>query len=321
MPATDPISPTPTVSPTAASAAATVPAVPPRIADVSSDVSLGIGLLVLAELVFATMDTLAKHLSQEMPVGMVVWGRYAFNFVFMLPFLLRRRPSEVLRLQRPGLVLFRGVQLLTATACFFTAVRYIPLADAVAIGFVAPLFVVALSVPLLGERVGPRRWTAVLIGLAGTLVIVRPGFAEVHWAYGLMIVLAFIFATFVINTRILTRTERPMAMLFYTTLVGAGGASLALPFVWQLPTLEQWGMMAAMGALGGVSHLLLIHAYRVATASLLAPFQYAQIVFAGFYGWLVFGDLPDGWMLAGTAILVGSGLYILRREARAGDAT
>jgi len=300
---------------------ATEPSSPSRSPDPTPDdrpdnASLGIGLLVAAELVFATLDTVAKHLSQELPVGMVVWGRYAFNFAFMLPFLLRRRPAEVLRVQRLGLVLLRGLQLLAATGCFFTAIRYIPLADAVAIGFVAPLFVVALSVPLLGERVGPRRWTAVLIGLVGTLEIVRPGFAEVHWAYGLMIVLAFIFATFVINTRILTRTERPLAMLFYTTMVGAVGASLALPFVWQPPTVEQWGFMALMGALGGFSHLLLIHAYRVATASLLAPFQYAQIVFAGFYGWLVFGDLPDGWVIAGTLILVGSGLYVLRREAQ-----
>src|SRR3546814_6438259 len=170
-------------------------------------------------------------------------------------------------------------------------------------------------------RVGPRRWAAVLVGLAGTLVIVRPGFAEVHWAYGLVVVLAFIFATFVINTRILTRTEQPIPMLFYTALVGAAGASLALPFVWQTPTPGQWALMALMGAIGGGSHLLLIHAYRAAPASLLAPFQYAQLVFAGAYGWLVFGDLPDAWMLAGTAILVASGLYILRREGVArGDA-
>lgn len=298
------------------------PPQPPRPRDGSTDPALGIGLLVFAELLFATMDTTAKHLGGELPVGMVVWGRYAFHFAFMLPFLIRRHPGEVLRVHRLGLVLLRGVQLLTATACFFTALRYIPLADAVAIGFVAPLFVVALSVPLLGERVGRRRWTAVAIGLAGSLVIVRPGFAEVHWAYGLVIALAFIFATFVINTRILTRTEKPIPMLFYTALVGTIGTSFVVPFVWQTPTLEQWGLLALMGALGGTSHLLLIHAYRVASTSLLAPFQYAQIVFAAFYGWLVFSDLPDVWMIAGTAILVGSGLYILRREAelaRVGD--
>lgn len=284
--------------------------------DRSSDASLGIGLLVFAELLFATMDTAGKHLTQELPVGMVVWGRYAFHLAFMLPFLLRRRPSELFRVHRLGLVLLRGAQLLAGTVCFLTAVSYIPLADAVAIGFVAPLFVVALSVPLLGEKVGPRRWTAVLVGLGGTFVIIRPGFAEVHWSYGLVILLALIFATFIINTRILTRTERPIAMLFYTALVGTTGASLALPFVWQTPTLEQWLLLALMGALGGASHLLLIHAYRVATASLLAPFQYAQIIFAGVFGWLAFGDVPDVWMITGTGILVASGLYILRREAQ-----
>lgn len=293
---------------------------PERHPDQSTDPTLGIGLLVLAELLFATMDTTAKYLSQEMPVPMVIWGRYAFNFAFMLPFFLRRDPGGLLRVRRPWLVLLRGAQLLAATACFFTAIRYIPLADAVAIGFVAPLLVVILSIPLLGERVGPRRWTAVVIGLVGTLVIVRPGFAEVHWAYGLVLLLALIFATFVINTRVLTRTERPLAMLFYTALVGAGGASLMVPFAWQTPTLGQWFLMALMGVLGGCSHLLLIHAYRVATTSLLAPFQYAQIVFATAYGWLVFDNLPSEWMIAGTALLVLSGIYVIRREARLGKA-
>lgn len=293
-----------------------IAAAPSGSTETSSDPAVGIGLLVFAELLFATMDTAAKHLSVEMPVGMVVWGRYAFHLAFMLPFFVRRHPTEVLRIHRVGLVLLRGVQLLLGTTCFFTAIRYIPLADAVAIGFVAPLFVVALSVPLLGERVGPRRWAAVLVGLGGTLVIIRPGFADVHWAYGLVILLAFIFATFVINTRILTRTEQTIPMLFYTALVGTVGASAALPFVWQTPTLEQWGLMALMGGLGGTSHLLLIQAYRVATASLLAPFQYAQILFATFYGWLVFNHLPDQWMIAGTGILVASGLYVLHREAQ-----
>lgn len=288
----------------------------PQAGDRSSDPALGIGLLVFAELLFATMDTAGKHLTQQLPIPMVVWGRYAFHLAFMLPFLLRRHPAELFRVNRLGLVLLRGVQLLAGTFCFITAVRYIPLADAVAIGFVAPLFVVALSVPLLGERVGPRRWTAVLVGLGGTFVIIRPGFAEVHWSYGLMILLALIFATFVINTRILTRTERPIPMLFYTALVGTAGSSLVLPFAWQTPTLEQWAVLALMGALGGASHLLLIHAYRVATASLLAPFQYAQIIFAGLFGWLAFGDVPDGWMVAGTCVLVASGIYILRREAK-----
>jgi len=295
--------------------APTQPAVPGGH-DSSSDARLGIGLLVFAELLFAVMDTIAKHLGQELPVGMVVWGRYAFHLGFMLAIFPGRRLRPLLQVNRLGLVLFRGVQLLACTALFFTAIRHIPLADAVAIGFVAPLFVVALSVPLLGERVGPRRWAAVVVGLAGTLIIVRPGFGEVHWAYGVMVVLAFIFATFVINTRILTRTEQPLPMLFFTALVGTVGAGLFLPFTWQTPTLVQVGFLAVMGALGGASHLLLIHAYRVATASLLAPFQYAQIVFAAFCGWLVFGDVPDLWVVTGTGVVIASGLYVLQRESQ-----
>ena len=260
------------------------------------------------------MDTVAKYLGQQMPVPMVAWGRYAFHLGFMLMLFPGRRLVPLLRVKRLGLTLVRGALLLIATLSFFTAIRYIPLADAVAIGFVAPLFVVALSIPILGERVGPRRWAAVLVGFLGVMVIVRPGFAEVHWAYGLMIFLAFVFAIFVIVTRILTRTEETMAMLFYTALMGTLGTSLLLPFFWQAPTWPQIGWMAVMGALGGVSHLILINAYKVATTATLAPFQYVQIVFAAFWGYVVFGDIPDIWVIVGGSIVVVSGLYVIHRE-------
>lgn len=291
------------------------PAATPPAADASENAVRGIALLVTAELLFATMDTLAKLLGQEMPVAMVAWGRYAFQFGFMLMFFPGRRLLPLLRIRRVRLTFFRGVLLLTATMSFFTAIRYIPLADAVAIGFVAPLFVVALSIPMLGETVGPRRWAAVLIGLIGVVVIVRPGFVEVHWAYGLMIFMAFIFAIFVIVTRMLTRTEETNAILFYAALMGTVGTSLLLPFFWQTPTWEQLGWMAAMGAIGGVSQWLMISAYRVATASTLAPFQYVQITFAAFWGYMVFGDIPDIWVILGGTIVIASGLYVIHREA------
>ena len=227
-----------------------------------------------------------------------------------------RRLLPLLRVRRLGLTLLRGVLLLTATLCFFTAITHIPLADAVAIGFAAPLFVVALSIPILGEKVGARRWTAVVVGFIGVMIIVRPGFADVHWAYFLMIFLAFVFAIFVIVTRLLTRTEATLAMLFYTALMGTLGASLLLPFFWLTPSWPQVAWMAAMGALGGVSHMLMIQAYRHADTSSLAPFQYAQIIFAGILGYLVFNDLPDMWVLAGGAIVVASGTYVFHREAQ-----
>lgn len=285
-----------------------------RAPDVSENAVRGITLLLLAELLFATMDTIAKHLGQELPVPMVAWGRYAFHLGFMLMLFPGRRLVPLLRVKQVKLTLLRGVLLLTATLSFFTAISYIPLADAVAIGFVAPLFVVALSIPILGERVGPRRWAAVLIGLLGVMVIVRPGFGDVHWAYGLMIFMAFIFAAFVIVTRMLTRTEETMSILFYAALMGTIGTSLLLPFFWQMPSWDQIGWMAAMGAIGGVSQLLMINAYKVATTSTLAPFQYLQIIFAAFWGYMIFADIPDIWVIVGGTIVVASGLYVIHRE-------
>lgn len=285
-----------------------------RTPDVSENAVRGIVLLLVAEMLFATMDTIAKHLGQEIPVPMVAWGRYAFHLGFMLMLFPGRRLLPLLRVRQVKLTLLRGVLLLTATLSFFTAIRYIPLADAVAIGFVAPLFVVALSIPILGERVGPRRWAAVLIGLVGVMIIVRPGLADVHWAYGLMIFMAFIFAAFVIVTRMLTRTEETMSILFYAALMGTVGTTLMLPFFWQTPTWEQVGWMAAMGAIGGVSQLLMINAYKVATASALAPFQYLQIIFAAFWGYVIFSDFPDMWVVVGGGIVVASGLYVIHRE-------
>jgi len=285
-----------------------------RQPDVSENAVRGIGLLIVAELLFATMDTIAKHLGQEMPVPMVAWGRYAFHLGFMLMLFPGRRLIPLLRVNQVKLTLFRGALLLTATLSFFTAISHIPLADAVAIGFVAPLFVVALSIPILGERVGPRRWAAVVIGLLGVIVIVRPGFTDVHWAYGLMIFMAFVFAVFVIVTRMLTRTEETMSILFYAALMGTIGTTLILPFFWQVPTWEQVAWMAAMGAIGGVSQLLMINAYKVATASTLAPFQYIQIIFAAFWGYMIFADIPDIWVIVGGSIVVASGLYVIHRE-------
>ena len=270
--------------------------------------------MVLAEVVFAALDAAAKFLGEEMPIPMVVWGRYIFNLAIMLAIFPGKRLRPALTVQRKGLTILRGVLLLAMTYVFFTAISYIPLADAVAIGFVAPLFVVALSIPMLGEKVGPRRWAAVVVGLVGVLIIIRPGFADVHWAYGLMILLAFMFALFVILTRVLTRTEGSIPMLFNGVIVGAIGSSVIVPLFWMTPTPMQWAILAAMGALGGLAHLLLINAYRATAASLLAPFQYSQIIFAAAAGWVVFGDFPDVWVWTGTGILVASGIYIWHRE-------
>jgi drug/metabolite transporter (DMT)-like permease len=281
-----------------------------------SNAALGIGLLVLAEVVFAGLDAAAKFLGEEMPIPMIVWGRYLFNLILLLAIFRGPKLRRALTLRRPWMTTLRGVLLLSMTYVFFTAIHYIPLADAVAIGFVAPLFVVALSIPVLGEKVGPRRWAAVGVGFIGVVVMLRPGFAEVHWAYGLMLVLALMFAIFVLMTRILTRTEESIPMLFHGTIVGTIGASFMVPAFWMTPTPVQWAILAAMGGMGALAHILLINAYRAGEASILAPFQYSQIVFAAIAGYLIFGEFPDIWVWSGTAILVASGIYIWYRERK-----
>lgn len=278
--------------------------------------ALAIGFALLAVALFAIMDGIAKHASQSIRVEMVIWGRYFFHLlgmVLLLPWLGTRRCVAA---KSPALLVLRGLLLLGCTVCFFVAISEIPLADANAIGFVAPLMTVALSVLVLKEKVGIRRWSAVIAGFAGVLVILRPGFQEIHWAYILVLVMALLFAAFSLMTRALGRSEDPIAMLFYTALVGGLGASLALPFVWTEPSLAEWAFLAAVGLIGGSSHLVLIHAYRLGPASLIAPYQYTQIAWSIALGALLFGDLPDAYTLLGTSIIIAAGLYVLLREAQ-----
>src|SRR5918994_999551 len=263
----------------------------------------GIGLMVLAILLFTVMDTIGKDLTARYSVPQVVWARYFFQFALML-----------LLIPRVGVVdLVRAA----ATICLIGAISFVPLADAYAITFTAPLLVTVFSIPLLGERVRWRRWSAVLAGFAGVLIVIRPGFGMTHWALTLPLITALGFALYQILTRKVSAVpgESPLAMLFYLACVGTLIMSALVPFFWQPVAPVDWLAMTAMGALGGVGHLILIRALTIAPASLLAPFVYTQIVWALVLGYLVFGDVPDGWMLVGCAVIVASGLYVFYREA------
>ena len=216
------------------------------------------------------------------------------------------------------LVIIRGILLLLCTCLFFTAIGYIGLAEANSIMFISPFFVVALSIPLLKEKVGIRRWSAVAIGFIGILIILRPGFQDIQWAYLLIIGVAFFFALFTILTRTLSFTETAISMWFYTALVGMVGSSSVVWHYWQTPTLHQTLMLLFIGAIGGGSHFIVIKAYQRASASILAPFQYFQIIWATVYGLLIFDTAPDGWTWLGTAIIIASGLYVWAREQQLG---
>lgn len=277
----------------------------------------GVAYMLLATACFSMLDMSAKLMVRDLSVVQAVWGRYVFNFLLFAPILLlRRSPARLVRTQRLGLQLLRSVFLIGSTFAFWLGLVYLPLAEAVTIGFVSPLLVTALSVPLLGEKVGIHRWSAVCVGLLGVLVIVRPGFGAMHWAALMPLLTAFCYALYQIQTRILSRTDEALTSLFYGALGGAALTSLAVPFVWIWPTWQQWLAFAWLGLLGTVGHFLLIRGFTAAPASVLAPFNYSGLLWAVLLGWLVFGDLPDAWTLIGAALIVSGGLYTLHRERK-----
>ena len=280
----------------------------------------GILWMLATGICFVSMDALSKHLSQDLPVPQVVWARYVFHLLILALVLGPRLPRS-LRTQRLGLQFLRSLLLLGATGLVFTALRFIPLADASAILFVAPIIVTALSMPLLRERVGAHRWASVVVGFLGALVIIRPGSAAMDPAALLALGGAGCYAVYQIATRILSATDAPLTTLAYSASVGVLVSSAVVPFFWVMPSPGQWIAMMGLGLFGGLGHFALINALRAAPAATVAPFGYVNLLWAMLFGYAIFGDLPDSWTLAGAAIVAGSGLYIVRRERLRGPAS
>jgi drug/metabolite transporter (DMT)-like permease len=273
-------------------------------------------LLVVATVsLYAVIDGLAKVMVQDMDVLQIIWSRFAFALP-LLPVIVGRRWPELLRVERPGLQIARGLIPIVAGISIVVALRVMPLADATALMFVSPLMLTALAVPLLKEHVGLHRWSAVVIGFVGVLVIVRPGSTTMQWAALLPLLTAFLYALYQIATRVLSRTTPPLVTFAYMVAVGTAGSTLALPFVWRTPDALGWAMMAASGLLHGLAHYLVTRAFALAPAAILAPFNYAQLIGATAFGYFIFGDLPDRWTIVGALVIVGAGLYVAYRERR-----
>jgi len=275
----------------------------------------GILLMMIAIATFAVMDTIAKYLSRSYPVGNVVWARYAINLLVLSAFLAARGEVRRVRTARPGTQVVRGLMLGASTLLYFTSLTVLPLAEAAAIGFVLPVFVAILAVPMLGERIDMPRIFAIVVGLSGALVVVRPGTA-LFTVYALLpLAMALCNALYQILTRKIAGIEHPLTSLFYGSLIGTVmstfllSAGVAMPVGWL-----HWVLFLALGVLATIGHFVLIRAFDYAPATLLAPFVYSQLVWVMVFGWFVFGDFPDGWSLAGMAIVVASGLYIANRQ-------
>jgi len=277
----------------------------------------GIALMCGAVACFAMLDTTAKYLNLYMSTLQVVWARYTGAFLF--PFIVSNpwtRPG-LTRTKRPLLQLVRSMLLLASTLCNFAALRYLQLDEAIALIFSTPFFVAALSGPILGEWVHWRRWTAIAVGFVGVLVVTRPGAGSFHPAALLSLSAALCYALYSISTRILARTDSNETTLFYSNLVGFLALMPVVPFAWTTPGDPLViALMVATGAIGSFGHYLLIAAHRLAPAAVLSPFIYIEIVLVTALGFLVFGDVPSRFTLAGAAIVVASGLYLIHRERK-----
>lgn len=289
---------------------------PYRIEPVSHEPLRGILLIVGAFVTFSMLDTTAKYLVQIYPTGQVVWARYAGHVVLAALILLPQHGLGLLQTARPGLQVIRSLLLFGATCTNFAALQYLQLAETSAIFFSTPLMVAVLAVPLLGERIGPRRWAAICIGFLGVMVVVRPGLGLMHWAVSLSLLSALCGGLYQITTRKLAGVDRAVTTTFYSALIGALAITPLVPFLWQTPSLRDGLLMLSLGVFGGFGHWLLILAHRLAPAPILAPFNYIQLLPMVVFGYIVFGDFPDHWTLIGAGVVLSSGLYLLYRERK-----
>ena len=260
------------------------------------------------------MDGFAKFLSDDLPILQITWARYFFTVVFTLPIMIFFFKKQLVWSNKPKLQILRGLILLSANICFFYAISIISLAKALTLAFVAPLIVTAFSPVMLGEKVGFRRWTAVVVGFIGSLVVIRPGFVELNFASMAALGTGILYGFYLIITRKLSTSDNPLLTLLMTGMVGAILVSVIIPFYWVKPSLNQWSLMAGIGVFACIGHLFLILSLKYADASKLAPLGYTEIIPNVLIGYYFFSEFPDKWTYVGLLIIILSGLYISRRE-------
>ena len=269
---------------------------------------------LLAWAILPFMDTIAKYLSAELSFFQITWARYFFTVFFTLPVMFFFFRKNLTTTTQPKLQLFRGLTLFCANVLFFYSISIISMAKALTLAFVAPLITTALSPIFLGEKVGFRRWSAVIIGFIGSLIVIRPGFIEFNLASVAALGTGFFYGVYLVITRKLHTSDSPLLTLLLTGVVGAVIASFIVPIVWVNPTFNQWSLLALMGIFACLGHLFLILSLKYADASKLAPFGYFEIVTNVILGYYFFSDFPHYWTWIGLTIIICSGVYISFRE-------
>ena len=284
-------------------------------ADAQQRVLRGILFMCLAICIMPAMNAIAKYLVADYPMPQVVWARFTGHFLFTVAIFFPRFGWRLFIPARPAMQFGRSAVMFTSNGMFIVALATISLPTSSAIMFTAPLMLTALSVPFLGERVGPRRWAAVIFGFAGALLIIRPGIGGMQWGALLTVGSAALFAIYQIMTRKIGDDDPAETSIVYMALIGAFTMSAALPFFFVAPTETlHWILFGGMGCLGGVTQYFVIKALQCAPASTVAPYLYGELIGATLLGFAIFGDFPDLWTWTGAAIIVASGLYVAYRE-------
>ncbi|MFH5773715.1 DMT family transporter [Paracoccus sp. NGMCC 1.201697] len=295
------------------------PGIPPILAPAGSTVRStqlqGILLLLLSIFIFTMMDATAKHLAERYHPGQIVWARFSINFL-IVAVIFAPRFRQTMVTKRPVVQLFRGITQLASGGLFFTSLQWIGLAEATAIMDINPVLITLGAAIFLGERIGIRRALGIITALCGAMIIIRPGLGVFQPAALLPLIAAFTYAAGAILTRV-AREDSTATSILWSATVGTVITTLAVPFVWQpIAGTDIWAFLL-IGSLGTVAQAMLIRAFALAEAAAIAPFGYTGLIWAGLWGWLFWGTLPDRWTLAGALIIVGAGIYVWLREARA----
>lgn len=274
-------------------------------------------LMCLGVSMFPFLNTCLKLLTPHYSIIEIVWARFTGHFLTMIAVFLPSQGWRVFRANRPVIQIIRSFLLLGSTVFSVSGIGYVPLATASAIGFASPIIVTALSVPLLGESVGPRRWSAVLVGFIGVLIVVRPGSGQLTSATLLLLGASSCYALYQIATRRSSQHDSAETGIIYAALVGTVATSMVVPFGFEAPrTAFDAVLLASLGVFGGIGHYFVIRAFRLGPAALIAPFGYLELVGTTTLGYLVFNNFPDSWTWIGAGLIVASGIYIAFRERR-----
>jgi drug/metabolite transporter (DMT)-like permease len=274
----------------------------------------GIAAMITGMAFLIVSDAVSKYLAQTHPVGQVMCLRQAAGLLFVIPFALRGTGLAALRPHNIPMQFVRGLVFLASSYLIILSLSLLPLPTVTAITFIGPIMIAVMSAPLLHERVGPSLWWATLLGFVGVLFIIRPGTDDFSWALLVPVAAAFASSMRDMLSRILARTDSSISILFWSSLIMVIGAALSAPFGWVEVSVTAGLLFLLGGFVNFVAQFLLIEAYRLSRAAVVAPFKYSSLLWAAVLGYVIWGDLPGGWVWAGAAILVVSGLWIAQTE-------